>query len=91
MPTIDIRRTHQRALDDARIAIEQVMQSIAIKFGTRHRWEGDRVEFSRGGVQGHIEVGLHSVHVHARLGLLLAGMKPMIEREIQAYFDRAFD
>lgn len=67
------------------------MQSIATKFGIRHEWDGDRVEFSRGGVQGHIEIELHAVHVHARLGLMLAAMKPVIEREIQSCLDRAFD
>jgi putative polyhydroxyalkanoate system protein len=53
-------------------------------------WHGDELHFSRPGVDGHIAVGADELHVHARLGLLLAPLRNAIEREIETHLERRF-
>ena len=90
MSQIDIRRTHSRPLKDARAAIERVAQHIAEKFDVEYGWEGNRMGFSRGGVDGQIAVTGKEIHVTATLGFLLGAIKGPIEREIQRYLDEEF-
>ncbi|MGA9340936.1 MAG: polyhydroxyalkanoic acid system family protein [Rhodanobacteraceae bacterium] len=89
MPTIDLRRAHQIPVEDARHAVETVIAAIGRKFGIRYQWRDDRVDFSRTGVKGHIEIAPDTVHVRAELGFLLAGMQSKIENEIETHLDRA--
>jgi putative polyhydroxyalkanoate system protein len=90
MANIDIRRKHQRPLKEARAAIERVAEHIAEKFDVEYGWNGNTMEFSRGGVDGHIKVLSKEVHVTATLGFLLMAIKGPIEREIERYLDEEF-
>ena len=90
MSQIDIRRKHSRPLKEARAAIERVAEHIAGKFDVEYGWNGNTMEFSRGGVDGHIAVSGKEVHVTATLGFLLGAIKGPIEREIHQYLDREF-
>lgn len=90
MSHIDIRRKHTRTLNDARAAIERVAEHLAEKFDVEYGWDGNTMEFSRGGVDGHIAVSAKDVHVTAQLGFLLGAIKGPIEREIHQYLDREF-
>ncbi|KFN45274.1 polyhydroxyalkanoic acid system family protein [Arenimonas composti] len=90
MADIDIRRPHSRSLKDARAAIERVAEHIAAKFDVEYGWNGDTMEFSRSGVDGHIAVTAKEVHVTATLGFLLMAIRGPIEREIHQYLDREF-
>ncbi len=90
MSQIDIRRKHSRPLKDARAAIERVAGHIAEKFDVEYGWDGNRMLFSRGGVDGLIAVSAKEVHVTATLGFLLGAIKGPIEREIQRYLDEEF-
>ena len=90
MSDIDIRRSHSRPLKDARAAIERVAEHLAEKFDVEYGWDGNTMEFSRGGVDGHIAVSAKEVHVTAQLGFLLGAIKGPIEREIHQYLDREF-
>lgn len=90
MSHIDIRRKHSRPLKDARAAIERVAAHIAEKFDVEYGWNGNSMEFSRAGVDGHIAVSGKEVHVTATLGFLLGAIKGPIEREVQRYLDEEF-
>ncbi|HBD19730.1 MAG TPA: polyhydroxyalkanoic acid synthase [Arenimonas sp.] len=90
MSHIDIRRKHTRSIKDARAAIERVAEHLAEKFDVEYGWDGDTMEFSRGGVDGHIALSAKEVHVTAQLGFLLGAIKGPIEREIHQYLDREF-
>jgi putative polyhydroxyalkanoate system protein len=90
MSHIDIRRKHSRPLKDARAAIERVAEHIAEKFDVEYGWNGNSMEFSRGGVDGHIAVSSKEIHVTATLGFLLGAIKGPIEREIRRYLDEEF-
>jgi putative polyhydroxyalkanoate system protein len=90
MPDIDIRRKHTRNLKEAKAAIERVAEHLASKFEVDYAWEGDTMQFSRSGVDGHIRVSPKEVHVTASLGFLLMAIRGPIEREIHQYLDREF-
>ena len=90
MAVIDIRRTHGRSIKDAKAAVERVAKAIAKQYGISHRWEGNILTFSRGGVDGKIAVAKHEVHIHAELGFLMGALKPVIEREITRQLDDEF-
>ncbi|WP_049622828.1 polyhydroxyalkanoic acid system family protein [Frateuria defendens] len=90
MPSIDIHRPHQLPLADARAVVEQVAARMREKLGVESRWQGDTLLFSRQGVDGSIAVSADAVHVSARLGLLLAPLKGMVEEEIRRKLDEHF-
>lgn len=90
MSHIDIRRKHSRPLKDARAAIERVAEHIAEKFDVEYGWNGNSMEFSRSGVDGHIAVTGKEIHVTAKLGFLLGAIRGPIEREILRYLDEEF-
>ena len=60
------------------------------KFDVEYGWEGNTLQFSRGGVDGHIAVGAKDIRVTAHLGFLLFAPKGPIEREIHRYLDEEF-
>jgi len=90
MSDIRIRRDHGMTLPKARQAAEKIAAELASEFEMHHTWAGNTLKFSRSGVQGHIEVGSQAIEVQARLGFLLAFLKPTIEREIHRFCDETF-
>jgi putative polyhydroxyalkanoate system protein len=90
MATIDIHYPHKRSMKDARAAVEHVAERMAEKFGIRHDWNGDDLDFSGSGVKGSIVLGKSDVHVNATLGFLLSAFKGSIESEILRYLERDF-
>lgn len=90
MSKIDIRRKHGKSLKAAKAAVEKTAGAIGKKFQIASEWDGDTLNFSRGGVTGRIDVSKTEVRVQAELGFLFGMMKPMIEEEIQRQFDKNF-
>lgn len=90
MSTIEIRRKHNRPLKEAKAAVERIARHIADKFDVEYGWEGNRLDFARGGVDGHIAVSGKEIHVYASLGFFLMAIKGPIEREIHRYLDEEF-
>ncbi|HEU4663254.1 MAG TPA: polyhydroxyalkanoic acid system family protein [Dokdonella sp.] len=83
MAVIDIKRSHKKPLKTARAVVERIAISIAQEYGIDHHWDGDRLQFDRSGVKGHIAVGRTELHVRVELGFFMSAMKPVIEREIE--------
>jgi putative polyhydroxyalkanoate system protein len=91
MASIDIRRKHGLSLSKAKAAVTMTAAAIGKKFGIESEWDGNTLNFSRGGVKGGIAVTASEVRVHAELGFLMGAMKPMIEKEIERVLDEHFD
>jgi putative polyhydroxyalkanoate system protein len=87
MARIDIRRSHQYTMKDAKKAVDKVAKSIAKEFDLACDWDGNTLNFSRGGVDGHIALSKGEIHVYADLGFVMGMMKPMIEQEINRHLD----
>lgn len=90
MSQIDIRRRHSRNPKEARAAVERVAEHIAEKFDVEYGWNGQVLDFSRSGVDGHIALEDGEIHVYARLGLFLGMLKGPIESEIHRFLDEEF-
>ena len=90
MSRIDIRHPHSLSKAKARKAIEDVARKLAEKFDMDYGWEGDTLNFSRSGVDGHIALGPDDLHVHAKLGFLTAMFKDPIEAEIKRVLKEKF-
>ena len=89
MSDIDIRRKHVLSPDKAREAAEKVALQLKREFALQYRWEGASLHFERAGVDGRLTVSHSEVHLRAKLGLLLAFLKPQIESKVHAHLDEA--
>jgi putative polyhydroxyalkanoate system protein len=90
MPSIDIKRSHDRPMAEAKKSIQRVADHIAKKFGVACEWDGNTLNFERSGVDGKIKVAAKSVHVTANLGFMLMMLKGPVETEINRYLDEEF-
>ena len=90
MSRIDIRHSHSLPHAKARKAVEEVAKKLAEKFAMDYAWEGDTLNFSRSGVDGHISLEPQGLHVHAKLGFLTAMFKEPIEGEIRRVLKERF-
>ena len=90
MSKIDIRHAHSLPKAKARKAIEEVAKKLAERFQMEWSWNGDVLNFSRSGVDGHIELAPNDLHVQAKLGFLTAMFKDPIENEIKRVLEERF-
>jgi putative polyhydroxyalkanoate system protein len=89
MSDIDIRRKHSLSPAEARAAAEKVAKQLKREFALQYRWEGASLHFERVGVDGRLTVNASEVHLRAKLGLLLAFLKPQIEGKVHEHLDEA--
>jgi putative polyhydroxyalkanoate system protein len=90
MTTIDIHYPHNRSMEEARAAVERVAERMSEKFGIRHSWQGNNLEFNGSGAKGGIALEKSAVHVTIVLGFLLSVFKGSIESEVHRYLEREF-
>lgn len=91
MASIDILHDHSKTPKQARKAIEDVAKKLSERFDMDYGWDGDTLNFSRSGVDGHIALLPQQLHVTADLGFLLSAMKGPIESEIRRVLSEKFD
>jgi putative polyhydroxyalkanoate system protein len=87
MATISIARKHKLTQKKAKAAAEKIAKDLHKRFELDSAWNGDRIEFERTGVSGHMSVGKERIALEVSLGWLLTPLKPTIEREIAAQLD----
>ena len=91
MSHIDLHAHHRLSREEAHAAADELAGDLAGKFDIDYRWEGDHIHFERPGVSGTIMVRDREIRIRARLGLLLAFLKPQIENEVVRYLRDHFD
>jgi putative polyhydroxyalkanoate system protein len=87
---IDIKKTHNKSLEEAQAIADSLAQDLADKFSIEYGWDGDTLVFERLGVHGEIDVDENVVHVRAKLGFLISYLQPAVEKEIHRYLDEHF-
>ena len=90
MSTILIRREHSLTLKAARAVVEKMAAQLKKDFDFEYAWKQGVLQLERTGIRGQIAVTEHAVQLDATLGLLLGFLKPRIEEEVSAEFDRQF-
>ena len=91
MATISIARKHALSHKKAKAAAEKIAQDLNKRFDLAYEWNGDRIEFERSGINGHMSVGKERIALEVSLGWLLTPLKPALEREINAQLDKLLD
>jgi len=90
MPSIDLRRTHHMDRQCAKRRVDELAARMREKFGVEAHWQDDTLRLRHMGLEGSIRVDDEAVHVKARLGMLLAALKPRIEHEVRDKLDAWF-
>jgi putative polyhydroxyalkanoate system protein len=88
MSDIRIRRAHGKPLPDARKAAEKMAARLKKEFDLDYAWYGLVLRFERPGVDGELHVSAKEIRLDAKLGFLLAFLKPRIEAEIERELDQ---
>lgn len=88
--SIDIRKTHDKSLQEAQEIADSLAQDLAEKFDIDYGWDGDTIVFERTGVHGEIDIDEQCVHVKAQLSMLFALWQSAVEKEINRYLDEHF-
>jgi putative polyhydroxyalkanoate system protein len=88
MSDIRIRRAHAKPVAEARKDAERMAKQLKKDFELDYGWDGDVLRFERIGVEGELHVTAKEIRLDARLGFLLAFLKPRIETEVETILDR---
>jgi len=88
MSEIRIRRAHSKSLEEARRAAEKMARRLRRDFDLDYAWDGHVLRFERSGVDGALHVTAKEIRLEAKLGFLLAFLKPRIEAEAEEELDR---
>jgi putative polyhydroxyalkanoate system protein len=80
MPTISITRKHALSRKKARAAAEKIAKDLNKRYDLDYEWKGERIEFERTGVSGHMSVGNDRIALEVSLGWLLTPLRPLIAR-----------
>ncbi|MDX1546931.1 MAG: polyhydroxyalkanoic acid system family protein [Rhodothermales bacterium] len=84
---VEIHRPHTLGRAKTRQMVEAIAASLEEKLKLRHAWQGDRLVFRRTGLDGHIDVEDHAVHVYVRKGRLLPVSEGWIRQQVEAVMD----
>ncbi len=90
MSEINMERDHKLGLKKAKAAAQKIADELADVFDMESAWDGNRLDFHRAGVKGHLTVSKDQVQLSAKLGLLLSALKPKIEAQIEKNIDKYF-
>jgi putative polyhydroxyalkanoate system protein len=87
MATIRIDRPHHMSQRDAKALAERLACDFEKRFELVWRWDGDAIHFERRGATGQMQVGPTNLLLVVRLGMMLAPLKPVIEKRVNAELD----
>jgi putative polyhydroxyalkanoate system protein len=90
MADIDIRRSHDMSMKDARAAAEKMAAHLGKKFGLKGDWEGDTLHFDRPGVAGSLHLTPKHLKLAVTLGFMLKLMRGSIEQAVKEELDKLF-
>jgi putative polyhydroxyalkanoate system protein len=90
MADIDIKRSHEMSMQDARAAAEKMAAHLGAKFGLKGDWEGDTLHFDRPGVEGSLHLAPRQLTLAVKLGFMLKLMRGSIEQAVIEELDKLF-
>ncbi len=91
MNTINISHSHCYDKQTACSKADEMLEEIAQKYGLSIESSGDgEIIFSGSGISGNVEIKEDEILLFAKLGFLMAAMKPIIASEIQKKLESKF-
>ncbi len=88
MSTIHITANHTLGLASAKEQAEKLASELQDRFAVEYHWSGDTIEFARPGASGKIVAEESMVTVDVELGLMLAGFKGEVEKQLKSFLDQ---
>ncbi len=89
MADIELERTHNLGLGEARRRVDALEAKLKERYGVKLDWRGNTAELKGSGVSGTLDVGETKVAVKIKLGLLLKPMGGKIREAIERQVDKA--
>lgn len=85
-----IRRSHTLGLEEARVRIDRIAETLGQRYSLTSTWRGDHVVVRGNGVNGRIVVAHEHVEAEIRLGLAFLLMERQIRSGIEEVMDEHF-
>ncbi|MDH3611828.1 MAG: polyhydroxyalkanoic acid system family protein [Gammaproteobacteria bacterium] len=85
-----IRRSHTLGLEEARVRIDRIAETLGQQYSLTSTWRGDYVVVRGNGVNGRIVVAHEYVEAEIRLGLAFLLMERQIRSGIEEVMDEHF-
>ena len=88
MAVISIAKKHALSHKKAKNVADKIAKDLKKRFELDYAWDGNVLRFERTGIDGELHVTTREVRLEAKLGFLLAFLKPRIEAEVEAQLDK---
>lgn len=85
-----IRRSHELGLEEAKLRIDHVAETLGNEYSLTSSWNGDHVLVRGSGVNGRIDVSPQHVEAEIRLGIPLMLFHHQIRSRIEEVMDEHF-
>ncbi|MCG8296193.1 MULTISPECIES: polyhydroxyalkanoic acid system family protein [Pseudomonas] len=89
MTQISVERKHSLGREAVRAKAQALVDRLAQEYDLKARWNGDRVDVSRSGANGSVQIFDDSIRVELKLGMMLSMMSGTIKGEIERALDKA--
>ena len=89
MTQISVERKHSLGREAARAKAEALVDKLSREYDLKASWNGDRVDVTRSGANGSVQIFDDSIRVELKLGMMLSMMGGTIKGEIERALDKA--
>ncbi|MCG8551009.1 MAG: polyhydroxyalkanoic acid system family protein [Desulfobacterales bacterium] len=90
MTDIDINKSHNLEITDARARLEKMAGGLQTQYGIKSAWTGNTAILSGTGLKkGQVELTDGAINVQITLGLLAKAMKGTIQKQVSIALDNA--
>lgn len=90
MADIDINKSHNLKITDARARLEKMAGSLQAQYGIKSAWTGNTAILSGTGLKkGMVELTDNAINVHITLGFLAKAMKGKVQEQVNIALDKA--
>ena len=87
MSEILIKRAHHSTLPNAKKMAEKIASKLEKDYQLKSSWTDDTLHFTRGGINGTLAVSHKELHIHVKLGFLMAAFKGPIHDAMEKNLD----
>ena len=88
MTDISVTHPHNRDAKEVKGLIDKLACDLVKKHGGDYHWEDDVVHYKTLGVDACVDHDEENVTVNVKLGLLMKGLKNVLQKEIENYLHK---
>ena len=90
MPKIKMDRSHSLSMDEARSKVDNMAADLEKRYGLKSNLAGNKLNFKRTGVKGHVEISDGKVSVLVDLSMMLSPLKGKVEENLKQNLEQEF-